>query len=213
MSKAKKSKKISRVSLVLGLMILASGLFLTTKAVERIQDNRSDAASSPHCSVVGYGGRVNGKSLCLNSNNTGKGTILKKCVASTRRSTWVQVKNCASSGQECILDGSANALLGSAHCGVAAKPTATPTPKKNSTYHYYDPYTKTCGSSSKYGSLTDCGYEHFGRCFTTLSSCKSSYSKCTSKGGSCINIMNTKCTGTTLSGLCPGNTAIKCCVK
>ncbi|MFA5532577.1 MAG: hypothetical protein WDA13_03195 [Candidatus Shapirobacteria bacterium] len=39
MSKAKKSN----VPIILGLMILAAGLFLTTKVVERRQDNRSNA--------------------------------------------------------------------------------------------------------------------------------------------------------------------------
>ena len=212
MKKAKKSKKVSRVPMVLGLMILAAGLFLTTKAVERIQDNRSDAAVSPHCSVSSYGGRVNGKSLCLNKNNSGKGTILKKCVASKKKSTWVQVEDCASSGKECILDGNAGALLGSAHCGAKTTPTPTPKSKNNVTYYYYDPYSKTC-KSSVYSSLASCGGEHFGRCFATLSSCNAADDKCTKKGGSCINKTNTGCNGTLVSGVCPGNSAIMCCVS
>lgn len=211
MKKTKKSHRKSKAPVVLGLMILASGLFLTTKAVERNQDNRSSAAVSPYCSISSYGGRVNGNSLCLNKNNNGKGTILKKCVANNKTSKWVQVENCASSGKECILDGNASALLGSAHCGTKVIPTPTPKPKNNTTYYYYDPYSKTC-KSAVYSSLANCAGEHFSRCFTTLSSCDVADDKCTKKGGSCINKTNTGCKGTLVSGVCPGNSAIACCV-
>jgi hypothetical protein len=84
-------------------------------------------------------------------------------------------------------------------------------PVSQVTYYYYDPLSKGCKSGS-FTSLSDCKSAHYSACYSSQSSCNSSYSSCTKSNGSCI-LTSSSCKGTWKTGLCPGNTNIKCCVK
>ncbi|MDD4937775.1 MAG: hypothetical protein PHX34_02040 [Candidatus Shapirobacteria bacterium] len=272
MKKARKFGKNSRVSLVLGLMILISGLFLATRAIEKIQDNRSSAASYDSTSGSCYlystflpnkkvymtngstfcdkgGGLIsNGwiykcvsgqkvkNTSCNGGDNSGcmetKGALVAdtngiayykysaKCrndLACTNSGGTcnVSIKNGPGVGKECTTSDGKKGIVKSDLClsktNMSTKRCCMPV--ATVTYYFYNPLNKTCESTSQYTSLTACNSAKRSACYTSLSSCKSSFSKCTSGNGTCI-LTSSGCSGGSFkSGLCPGNTSIKCCVK
>lgn len=170
MNKNNRKNGFSQILILIIISFLAIALPITTKLVQKVQENRSSAMDAGECD--------SGDKICRSG-------YWYKCNTSHKYAKTTET--CATGSVQCIYTYNA---WGTCVNGVQTRTYKTKVPSNcttepalkrtctsDSTYYsyYYDASTKTCkATSTKYTSITSCKSSVGSNCYTSESECKNS---------------------------------------
>jgi hypothetical protein len=187
----------SSIFVLIGMLLVAVALPVATRLVQQNQENRSSAASS---TIIQDSKCKNAGGTCQKTSSNCSGSYKSSYCPSSDSS----VKCCVKSSSSSSSGSSSSTIIQDSKCknaGGTCQKTSS-----NCSGSYKSSYCPSSDSSVK--------------CCVKSSSSSSSGStitqdsKCTSAGGSCVNVSSGCSGGNFLSGYCPSSdSSVKCCVK